>query len=247
MKTKLFVDVLEKVDKEFLLDDKYAKIRTKAFANRSGIYALYDKRGKLYYVGRASDLNGRLKQHSKHNKHSGKWDSFSIYLTKKKNIEIELEAIVLSFLWETVQPKGNTQKPQVNKDRKMREDILKEMHKISENMFGKKKSRARKSSVQLKKSKNNKVIPRGGKTKSSVLKGLVMENTPLKAELKRKGEVFHAILFPSGEIEYQGKRYSSPSKAAQIAKQTKSENGWTVWKIQDRFNQWVTLNEFIKK
>ena len=144
MEKNLFVAVLENVDKEFLLDDKYAKIRKKEFAKKSGIYALYDKKGKLYYVGRASNLQGRLNQHSKHNKHSGKWDYFSIYFTKKKNIEIELEAIVLSFLWEKIKPKGNTQKPKVKKDSIMRTRILKEMNKINEKMFGKKAPNSKK-------------------------------------------------------------------------------------------------------
>ena len=236
MEKKLFFDVLEKVDKDFLLDDKYAKIRTKEFAKKSGIYALYDKRDKLYYVGRASDLQGRLNQHLKHNKHSGKWNRFSVYLTKKKNIEFELEAIVLSFLWERIRPNGNTQKPKVKKDSKMRTRILKEMGKINKKMFGKQSSQPKKPNLKSKNQKN-KVLK---------LKGFVQKNKPLKAELKKSNKVFLATLLPSGEIEYQGKKYSSPSKAAQIAKNTKSENGWTVWKIQDRFNKWVTLKEFTK-
>ena len=239
MEKKLFFTVLEKVDKDFLLDDKYAKIRTKEFAKKSGIYALYDKRDKLYYVGRASDLKGRLDQHLKHNKHSGKWDYFSVYLTKKKNIEVELEAIVLSFLWEKMKPKGNTQKPKVKKDNKMRTRIINEINKINEKMFGKKASKSSQS-------KKPNLKPKNPKNKVLKLKGFVQKNKPLKAELKKSNKVFLATLLPSGEIEYQGKKYSSPSKAAQIAKNTKSENGWTVWKIQDRFNKWVTLKEFTK-
>ena len=44
-----------------------------------GVYALY-KRQRLYYVGLATDLRVRLKQHLK-DRHEGRWDNFSIYLT----------------------------------------------------------------------------------------------------------------------------------------------------------------------
>ncbi|MBI4542961.1 MAG: GIY-YIG nuclease family protein [Gemmatimonadetes bacterium] len=47
---------------------------------KRGVYALY-KRSKLYYVGLASNLRRRLKQHLR-DRHAGVLDSFSMYLTE---------------------------------------------------------------------------------------------------------------------------------------------------------------------
>ena len=46
---------------------------------RDGVYALYRKK-KLYYVGLARDLRGRLKTHLR-DKHGESWDRFSMYIT----------------------------------------------------------------------------------------------------------------------------------------------------------------------
>src|SRR5688500_14990206 len=61
-----------------LLEDYQAIIR-EYIRRRNGVYALY-KGQKLYYVGLATSLSGRLKQHLR-DKHKGLWDHFSVYLT----------------------------------------------------------------------------------------------------------------------------------------------------------------------
>ena len=247
MKPKLFVDVLEKVDKEFLEDSMFTDIKKKEF-KKSGLYTLYDKKDRLYYVGKAKNLNSRLKHHLT-NEHAGKWNKFSIYLTKTADVAEEVETIVLSLLSECgKKPKGNTTVLQVSRKYKNMQDrikkILSDKKKTIDRFLKKEQSNSNKSSSRKRKSSNSK--KQTPKEKISILKELIKKNKLLK--LDWKGKTFHAtLLYPSMKFEYQGKRYSSPSKATQIAKQTKSENGWTVWKIQDRFNQWVTLNEFIKK
>ena len=237
---KLLVNILEKVDKEFLLDNKYAGIRKKEFSKKPGIYALYDKKGNLYYVGRASDLNGRLTQHLKHNKHSGKWDRFSIFFTKTESTAIEVEAIALSLLWGWTKPEGNTQKPRLKQDKSMRERIVKNMKKIDdterENMFGGRRSKSFSSSSTLR-TRNSRKRPS--------LKGLVRTNQPLRAEYKKMGKTFHATLLPSGETAYHGKKYSSLSAAGKAATK-REQNGWVFWKIQDTSNQWITLDKFVQ-
>ena len=232
---KLLVNVLERVDKKFLLDNKYASIRKKEFVKKPGIYALYNKNGKLYYVGRASDLNGRLTQHLKHNKHSGKWDYCSIYFTKTENTAIEVEAVALSMLWGPAnKPEGNTQKPRVKENKSMRDRILKAMKKINENMFRDHRSKPSSSKSTLRTRKS---------LKRPSLKGLFKTDQPLKA--KYKAITFYAILLPSGEIVYRGKKYSTPSAAGKAASK-KGLNGWTFWNIQNKSNKWVTLDKFVK-
>ena len=232
---KLLVNVLESVDKDFLLDKKYARIRRKEFSKKPGIYALYDKKGKLYYVDRTLDLNERLKQHLKHNKHSGKWDKFYIFFTKKEYIAREVKAIVLSLLWNWAQPKGNTQKTKVKVDKSMKNRIVKAMNQINKEMMGDHKSQSGKSKL---KPRIRKTINRPN------LKGLVKEKQTLKAEYKRSGKTFHAVLLPSGEIEYQGKKYVTLSCVAKAAS-GKGPNGWTFWTIQNESNKWITLDEFV--
>jgi hypothetical protein len=72
--------------------------------HRQGVYALY-RRGKLYYVGLASNLRARLGHHLK-DRHQDSWDRFSVYLTIGDGHLRELEALLLRI----VKPTGNKQK-----------------------------------------------------------------------------------------------------------------------------------------
>ena len=76
-----------------------------------GLYALYDKRSRLHYVGKASDLPTRLNQHLK-DKHAESWDYMSLFFLDKSVNVAELEGLVVA----TTKPKGNTQKPHIGKD-----------------------------------------------------------------------------------------------------------------------------------
>ena len=86
---------LETISRDAL--EKYQKIIRHYIKNRHGIYALY-RDNKLYYVGLASDLRFRLKQHLKDH-HSYSWNRFSIYLTLKvaslKDLEYKRKSLVL--------------------------------------------------------------------------------------------------------------------------------------------------------
>lgn len=72
------------------------------FHGKSGIYALY-KEDKLYYVGLASSLYGRIRWHLK-DKHSGKWDHFSIFIIKSSKYLKDLETAIITI----AEPKGNS-------------------------------------------------------------------------------------------------------------------------------------------
>lgn len=84
--------------------------------DRRGIYALYDAKGRLYYVGKASDLPVRLDQHLK-DKHAGSWDMMTLFFLEKKANVGELEGLVIAA---TVPP-GNEKKPRSGID--MRKDL----------------------------------------------------------------------------------------------------------------------------
>jgi len=89
---------------------------------RRGIYALYDKRGRFYYVGKASDLPKRLNQHLG-DKHSESWDQMTLFFVSKSANIPELEGLVVA----TAKPPGNSQKPKIGNDmRKSLQKFLKD-------------------------------------------------------------------------------------------------------------------------
>jgi hypothetical protein len=78
---------------------------------RRGIYALYDRKGKLYYAGKASDLPTRLNQHLK-DKHREDWDRMTLFLVSDSANIAELEGLIVA----TANPPGNKQKPKIGQD-----------------------------------------------------------------------------------------------------------------------------------
>ena len=61
--------------------EKHRPIIKDMIRGHAGIYALY-KRDKLYYVGLATNMMNRVNHHLK-DRHKGKWDGFSVYLTER--------------------------------------------------------------------------------------------------------------------------------------------------------------------
>jgi hypothetical protein len=89
---------------------------------RRGIYTLYDKRGRIHYAGKASDLPKRLDQHLG-DKHADSWDQMTLFFVSKSANIPELEGLVIA----TAKPPGNNQKPKIGKDlRKSLQRYLKE-------------------------------------------------------------------------------------------------------------------------
>jgi len=78
---------------------------------KHGIYALYDKRGRLYYSGKASDLPKRLNQHLK-DRHGESWELMTLFLVTKTTNVGQLEALVIA----AARPPGNKQKPKIGQD-----------------------------------------------------------------------------------------------------------------------------------
>ena len=81
--------------------EEYPQFIRQMIRRRAGIYALY-RRDKLYYIGLAQNLMGRLKTHLR-DRHRGSWDRFSVYLTIHDEHMRELEALLLRI----VAPSGN--------------------------------------------------------------------------------------------------------------------------------------------
>lgn len=78
---------------------------------KQGIYALYDKKGRLYYSGKASDLPKRLNQHLK-DRHGESWERMTLFLVAKTTNVAQLEGLVVA----AARPPGNKQKPKIGQD-----------------------------------------------------------------------------------------------------------------------------------
>lgn len=90
-RAQLVFEFLENVSRTVL--DRYLAIIGAYVRGKQGIYALYRK-NRLYYVGLASNLIGRLKSHLR-DRHADTWDRFSIYLTKSDKHLKELETLAI--------------------------------------------------------------------------------------------------------------------------------------------------------
>src|SRR6266550_1287317 len=100
-RSQLVCKQLENVSSVVL--EEYQDIIRHYIRGRNGVYALY-KGEKLYYVGLATNLRGRLKQHLR-DRHRGLWDRFSVYLTIGDYHIKEMESLLLRI----TRPAGNKQ------------------------------------------------------------------------------------------------------------------------------------------
>ncbi len=78
---------------------------------RNGLYALYDKKGKLHYIGKATHLKQRLDNHLR-DKHRDSWDQMTLFFLSKRANVAELEGLLVA----AAKPPGNTQNPRIGTD-----------------------------------------------------------------------------------------------------------------------------------
>jgi hypothetical protein len=83
--------------------------------SKRGIYTLYNKKGLLYYTGKATDLSKRLNQHLS-DRHGESWVRMALFLVADSVNVAELEGLVVA----TAKPPGNKQKPRIGQDLRKR-------------------------------------------------------------------------------------------------------------------------------
>lgn len=202
---------------------------------RQGIYALYHKR-KLYYVGLASNLAGRLNTHRR-DRHKGLWDRFSVYLTIGDEHMRELEALLLRI----IQPTGNKVKGKFAQSENLlsvlRREYRTETRRMGAGLFG--------GRPQAKPAKANKKTARKSKAtgRRPMLAPYVDAAFSLKARVK--GTTYRARVRQDGTIRFRGNVYNSPSLAGKAAI-GRSANGWTFWKYERSPGDWVLLDQLRK-
>jgi hypothetical protein len=197
---------------------------------RNGVYALYRKK-KLYYVGLARDLRGRLKTHLR-DKHGESWDRFSMYLTVGDDHIKELESLVLRI----VRPAGNRQGGKFAKAQNLRREFTRRVKQdaaahLSE-LLGTEK--ADRSPKLLDDSPNQAILA-------------AYVTRPMRLRARYKGKLLKARVLRNGVISFAGKRFRSPSMAACAAlPHRRAINGWYFWTYERAPGDWIRLRELRK-
>lgn len=217
--------------------DKYKKQITDMIRGNHGIYALYTK-DKLYYVGLASNLKLRIKQHLK-DKHSNQWTHFSLYIFKKADHIRELEAMILRIAY----PKGNSQKGKLKESSDLKPILKKKVkdHQHYEliDLFMKHKA----TKVVTKKiilSKKN----AASKKNDCPLRGIFKTGKVIYATYN--GKDYKAWVYSNGRIKFDGNIYNTPSAVGKIIRGGKATNGWGFWKSKNKNGDLVKLAELRK-
>jgi len=222
---KLVIGQLEKVSGE-LFEAYPAAIRA-LIKGKSGVYALYN-RDSLYYVGLASNLMGRLKAHLR-DRHNGKWNRFSVYLTVHDGHMKELESLILRIST----PKGNRQSGKFMASQNLRGDL---------NCLIKEEDDDRRANLLGGAVQRRRVRAKAQKTKGgTVLAGAFDNRKQLKGWYNEHECI--ATLRKDGKIRFDGELYASPSAAAKAAKGARA-NGWNFWHYKDpKSGDWIRLSQ----
>ena len=237
MRTKqqpLVCQILEHASSKVL--EKHGSHLRDLIGRSHGVYSLY-KRDRLYYVGLASNLRGRLDQHLR-DRHKGLWDYFSVYLTLESGFMKELESLVLRI----AEPKGNKQRGNFAKAQDLRKMFDQRIDDKARNerdaLFANHLPKPRKVAVEKSARKG-----KGVKKSSRVVVLAKYPNCPKSLRKVFKGKKYTAQVRSDGTIKVRGigGPFNSPSGAAMaIAKRTM--NGWSFWTYQQAPGKWSSLN-----
>ncbi len=199
----------------------------RAYVRRQeGVYALYRK-GRLYYVGLASNLEQRLAAHLKDG-HKQKWDFFSVYLTGNDQHLKELESLMLRVI--LPKPKGNKQTGKFATSENLLRGFKRDVREFQKGEFRKLFGIAPKQSAQTKNSVDNllaQYVQRTGKS--------------LQLRVVYKTRTYRAFVQKDGTVRYKNRKYSSLTKAAKAVTQG-ARNGWMFWRYQRAPGQWARLS-----
>ena len=217
---QLVLEHLERVSGKVM--SEYPQILRAQLRGRAGVYALYRK-DKLFYVGLASNLTVRLKQHQR-DRLRGKWDRFSVYLTARDEHIKELESLILRI----VVPTGNRTGGRLARSKDLRPAI----HRLIA------ESDADNRKTLMGEKRRSRPPGQTGKKETGAPKGLLGKRRSLRGS--RKGWEYRATLRPDGTIKYGQRIFPSPSAAAAAAV-GRACNGWTFWRYRDGSGDWVPL------
>jgi hypothetical protein len=209
--------------------EEYQPIVRQLIRGRSGVYALY-RQDRLYYVGLASNLMGRLKGHLR-DRHHGLWDRFSVYITIDDTHMKQLESLLLRI----TRPTGN----RVAGGFGGPANLYRSLHRLMSADDADRRARILGGHVAERRRRTRAAEGSG----TLRFAGLLGRRLPLRAEWK--GQRHRATLRRDGRIGSKGRVYDSPTAAA-AAVVGHAVNGWKFWKYRDAPRRWVYLSELRK-
>ena len=92
IKGSLIKGMSNNLPSDILTDPIFKKKLRELLRGYAGIYALYGGE-RLYYVGLARNLHGRVKRHFK-DRHRGKWDHFKIFRIQNVRYLRDIETLM---------------------------------------------------------------------------------------------------------------------------------------------------------
>jgi hypothetical protein len=226
-KGQLLLQYLEGVSWKAL--EAYPAVIKRMIRGKGGVYALYRK-DKLYYVGLASNLMGRLNAHLR-DRHHGRWERFSVYLTSSDEHMKDLESLILRI----VSPAGNRVTGKFRRSDNLHIALNRLLSEADADR------RAQLLGGQVARRRRRIKTSRAKGTK--VLAGVVDRRMSLRAT--HNGLAYRATLRKDGLISLGGERYGSPTAAAKAAT-GRVVNGWVFWKYKNEKREWVSLKRLRK-
>lgn len=204
--------------------EEYQEIIRTYVHRRQGVYALYNDEG-LYYVGLASNLRARLKAHLK-DKHAGRWERFSVYITINNKHLRELETLLLRVL--KPKPEGNGKSGNFARSEDLRSRLNRDMRRHDQE-------------------KRDHYLGKSKETLRLVLPGrmpVLLPYVKLVSKLRGryKGKTYLATVKDDGTIRFQRKLFRSPTGPA-MAITKYPVDGWHFWKFERAPGDWVPLDE----
>jgi hypothetical protein len=224
-KPNLVCEHLENISRDAL--EKYQFIIRDYVRRRQGVYALY-RRGKLYYVGLASNLRSRLTMHLR-DRHRQSWDRFSVYLCVGDADLRELEALILRV----VRPAGNKQIGKFPRSEDLKRKLGRAIREYQSEDY--------RALIGKKAKLRDDVVVTLAEGRRPVLAQYIQG--PLKLRVRFKGKVLVARVRRDGRIRFARTLYDSPSLAGAAACQRKTCNGWKFWEYERAAGDWVLLDE----
>lgn len=219
---------LEKISSDVF--DEYADELTQLVGKQHGVYALYNG-DKLHYVGLATNLKNRVKQHNR-DKHKGKWDKFSMYLVRKADHSRELEALIMRI----AEPNGNTARGKLSHALNLNGEL---MASIKESQLARLNELV---SVEKRRKRNTSTSSRSKTNRKRTRSSKPQLERAIRIKGTYKGKTYNAVYNKSGTIRFNGQSYATPS-AAGVAARKCSTNGWSFWKFRNTKGEWVKLRE----
>src|SRR5687768_7340745 len=224
--TQLVCQQLENISSRVL--EEYQDIIKQYIRGRNGVYALY-KGEKLYYVGLATNLRGRLKQHLK-DRHRGAWDRFSVYLTIGDRHIKEMESLLLRI----TRPAGNKQIGKFARCENLVRQFARDI-----------KTLQREELTSILGVKRKAVAGRDSADDRPVLAPYVRDIRRHRLRGRHKGKFIRARVRSNGMITiwgHPGRKFNSPSLAA-IHVLKRNANGWQFWRYERSPGEWVPLTQ----